>query len=117
MKRILIVLLALVMIPVFLGVLCPCVMAASPNQPSFQSMKCHACCPEMNSSSECQSAVQTQTGSLAVEFFKVINVLKALCPGESQGIAINRRALVPAGDEPSPGFVQPLYLALNVLRI
>jgi hypothetical protein len=120
MKRTLIFLVVLAMIPIFLGILCPCAMAAPSEQLVFQKAVCEGCCPEMNASPECNSAItsaQTLLVSSLTELFKVPNVLKALHPDESRDIAINRRALVPAGDEPSPGFVQPLYLTLQTFRI
>ena len=117
MRRTLVLLLAVALIPIFLGIFCPCAMAAPSTQISIQKTACHGCCPEMNASPECSSAVQTQSISVSTEFFKVPNVLKALNLDESLDIAINRRAYAPAGDEPSPGFTQPLYLSLQVLRI
>lgn len=119
MKRTLVFLLALIMIPLFLGTLCPCAMAAPSTEVTIHKMPCQGCCPEMNASPECQSAVSApQVLSSLTKSFKVSNVLKALSPGESRGIAINRRTLVPAGDEPSFfGHPLPLYLAINVLRI
>lgn len=118
MKKILVFTLALILIPMFMGLVCPCAMAAPADQPVFQKMACQGCCPEMNASPECQSAIyQSQTLSSLTESFRVLNVLKALSPGASLDIAIDRRALVPAGDEPSPGPAQPLTLSLQVLRI
>jgi hypothetical protein len=118
MKKLLIVTVAIAMIPLFMGMFCPCAMAAPADQPTLQRMACQGCCPEMNMSPECNSAVtQSQTLTSFTEPFKVLNTLKALSLGASPDIAINRRALVPAGDEPSPGFTQPLYLTLQVFRI
>ena len=120
MKRTLIVMLALILIPLFMGLLCPCAKAAPEDQPVFQRVACHGCCPEMDASPECASILSpTQMPSFLNESsFRTVNVLKALSPGENRGIAINRRAFVPAGDEPSPGFSHlPLYLTLQVFRI
>lgn len=118
MRKALIFLLALVMIPVFLGTFCPCAMAAPSDGLVFQKAACHGCCPEMQAGDECQSVIrETPKFSTLPPSFKVPNDLKALNPGESRDIAINRRAWVPAGDEPSLFSETPLYISIRVLRI
>ena len=117
MKRVLIFALAVMLVPMFLGVLCPCAMAAQPSGVSFTKVPCHGCCTEISAAPR-QLADQVRTLFSAPFFSKSSDVLKALSLDASQDIAINRRAIVPAGDEPSFLFPQqPLYLALQVFRI
>ena len=117
MKRYLAFLLVVALIPVFLGVYCHCAKAAAPISGALLTkIPCHGCCGEISAAPD-RTADQIPK-FFSVSFSKISNVLKALRLDASQDIAINRRALVPAGDEPlflSPQ--QPLYLSLQVFRI
>ena len=118
MKRIFVLLIAVAMIPLFMGIFCPCAKAAPSGKLAIGTVECHGCCPEMKAFPECGSATLSQATSVS-SFFESLgfsNVLKALRPHYNRDIAINRRAFVPAGDEPF-SISQPLYLSLQVFRI
>lgn len=117
MKRALAAVLIFLMVPLFLGIFCPCAKAAEPvDGPSWTRVPCHGCCDEIAPVPDMAAEIQSY---FSIPYSpKNFHALKALSPGASQDIAINRRAYVPAGDEPfflfSP---QPLYLSFQVFRI
>lgn len=120
MKRTLIISLIAVLIPVFMGIVCPCAMAAPADQPTIQKVKCHGCCPEISAPSKCQGiAPEIQPLSTLLEStLQYMNYAKALNPAVSSGIAISHQAHAPPGDKFLASFSpQPLYLSLRVLRI
>lgn len=118
MKTLAVFFLSLIIIPVVIGSYCPCAQAGSAETLSLMRVPCHGCCPEMQTGTDCQAEMQNRF-SFATNFqkFDFSNVLKALSLGASPDIAINRRAYVPAGGEPSFSPPEPLYLRLNILRI
>ncbi len=120
MKRTLIISLVTVLIPVFMGLICPCAMAAPADQPTIQKVKCHGCCPEISAPSECHGiAPEIQPLSNLLEStLQLLNYAKALSPAISSGVAISNQVHAPPGDKLLASFSpQPLYLSLRVLRI
>ena len=117
MKRFWVLLIAVAMVPLFMGILCPCAKASPSGKLAIGTAECHGCCPEMKASPECGSTIISQSFvSSSFESLGFSNVLKALRPHHKRDIAINRRALVPVVDEPF-SHPQPLYLSLQVFRI
>lgn len=117
MKRVLAAVLILMMVPLFMGVFCPCASAAEPvDGPSLTKAPCHGCCTEISASPDLVADLIRNSIELP-SFYKASPVLKAPNPGSLQEIADNRRAHAPAGGEPFAFLQTPLYLALQVIRI
>ncbi len=117
MKRVLTAVLILVMVPLFMGLFCPCASAEEPvNGLSITAPECHGCCPEIKSA-PLEVADQIQKTFSPSFILKVFNVLKALESGFDRNIAVNRRAHALAGGEPFAFSETPLYLAIQVFRI
>lgn len=119
MKRVLALMLIMMMVPLCMGLTCPCASAdesAVEAQAAIEAVPCHGCCPEIDPGPQ-QLFDQNPSVTLRAFFSKVLNVLKAPNPGMFQEIADNRRAHAPAGGEPLVLSPQPRYLTLEVFRI
>lgn len=115
-KRCLVFFLVLAMIPVFLGIFCPCGMAAPTPEAGYKAAPCHGCCPEIGLAPEAPAEVISHKFLNTISPKVVQDLLKALSAGFDRDTALSRRDNLPAAGEPSPPLQNPLTLT-QILRI
>lgn len=110
---------AAIVIPVAMGAFCHCCEAAPNTQVTLASAEDHSCCPESVDVPNCQipaihqAKFLTPSQSFNALIFQKDFSFRPVLAGYSHDSDFEH---FPAGFDP-PGFHQPLFLSLQVLRI
>ena len=115
--RFLVIVLAVIMLPLFMGLVCPCAQAAAPATTVIQNVPCHGCCPQMSmGNTDCQAGVLQQPVALNPARFS------GFLSGKDSGFEIflstsqNQVSLLHGEADVSSPPVYPLHGSLVVLN-
>lgn len=108
--------LAMIMVPLFMGLVCPCANAAA-DQTVIQSQPCQGCCPEMMASQgACDAKLETRDAVKTPEFSPLVFSFEAFVSPGFLSHAFHVPTVGPPVDR-SISRHEPLFVLNQVFRL